>query len=88
MKKVPFVISIVLNIALIATLLFVTRSSRRTAFRAVADATTAEVRLQEHILSELNSGDDTRIEKIKETLKRNISNGKKATADWKRSVNW
>jgi len=83
MKKLPLVLSLVLNVVLIAALVVLHNVSKKTAFTAVADAAAAEVRLQENILSELASGEAARIEKIKETLKNNIENGKKVEADFR-----
>jgi hypothetical protein len=77
MKKLPLVLSIVLNLVLIAALVGLHVVSKKTAFGAAAEAAAAEARLQEHILAELDSGDPARIEKVKVTLKRNIENGKK-----------
>ena len=82
MKKAIFVISVVLNIALIVLVAGLVRTSRNTAFRTMSDVATSEVRLQEHFLSELESGDLKRIEAAKTTMRRNIENGKKASETW------
>jgi hypothetical protein len=87
MKNAPLIISVVLNVVLIICLVALHSVSKQTAFQAVADAAAAEVRLQEHILAELESGDTTRLDKVKGTLKRNIENGKKAAADWRNAAN-
>lgn len=88
MKKAVLVLSVVLNIILIVLIVGGIRYSRRTAFRTVADATTAEVRLQEHFLEELESGDSQRIDAVKGMMRKNIENGKKAAASWGSAARW
>ena len=88
MKKAMIVLSIVLNIVLIVLIVGGIRYSRRTVFRTVAEATTAEVRLQEHFLKELESGDLKRIEVVKDMMRKNIENGKRASASWESAVKW
>ena len=87
MKKAPLAISIALNVVLVACLLMISSVSKRTAFQTLADATISEVRLQEHILTELSSGDDMRVAAIKEALARNIESGNKAAENWQRAAN-
>ena len=88
MKKATLVLSIALNIILIVLVVVGIRYSRRTAFQTVADATAAEVRLREHFLKELESGDSRRIEAVKEMMRRNIKNGKQAAATWGSAAKW
>jgi len=88
MKKAMLVVSVALNIILIVLIVGGIRYSRRTAFRTVADVTIAEVRLQEHFLKELESGDSQRIDAVKEIIRRNIENGKKVAADWTSASKW
>ena len=88
MKKLLFVLSVILNIVLIAAVVVAHRSVKRTTFRTIADATAAEVRLQEHILTELDSGDAERVGKMKDLLKQNIENGKQAAVRWQSASQW
>ena len=84
MKKLPLILSATLNVGLIVALIVLHSLSTKRAFQTVADFAAAEVRLQEHVLTELESGDAARIAKIQETLRRNIENGKKAESSWRK----
>ena len=68
MKRLPLILSLVLNVVLIVALVGLHRACRRMGFQAVADAAAAEVRLQEHMLAELESGEDFNSVKVKYTL--------------------
>ena len=83
MNKRVLVVSLILNIMFIVAILIGIRYHRKMAFRMVADFTMAEVRLQEHYLVELESGDQKRIESVKRMMNLNIKNGKKAAETWK-----
>ena len=54
----------------------------------MTDVTDAEVRMQEHFLKELESGNSQRIEAVKEMMRRNIKNGKKAVAGLISAAKW
>ena len=86
MKRRILIVSTALNIVLVGALLWVRTSARDTSFTMLADATDAEVRLQAHILAELESNDPTRIAAIKQTLRRNIESGHRSAADWRRAA--
>ena len=88
MKKATLVVSVALNVILVVLIAGSIRYSRRTAFQTIADATTAEVRLQEHILKELDSNDSKRIEVVKDIMRRNIENGKKVAGTWSAAARW
>jgi hypothetical protein len=83
MKKTALLISLLLNVILIAGIIWVRGSARATVHNALADATYAEVQLQEHILTELESADPERIAKVKAFLRRNISGGRETAARWR-----
>ena len=83
MKRLPLILSLVLNVVLIVALVGLYGASHRGGFRAVADAAAAEVRLQEHILAELESGEQARIDKVKEMLRRGIEIGKIVEQDFR-----
>ena len=83
MKRLPLILSVVLNVVLIVALVGLPWACRRMGFQAVADAAAAEVRLQEHILAELESGEQARIDKVKEMLRQGIDNGKIVEQDFR-----
>ena len=83
MTRLPLILSVVLNVVLIVALVGLHRACRRMGFQAVADAAAAEVRLQEHILAELESGEQARIDKVKEMLRRGIQNGNIVEQDFR-----
>ncbi|TAN37812.1 MAG: hypothetical protein EPN23_04675 [Verrucomicrobia bacterium] len=82
MKKVILAVSLALNAILATMIVVVHRVHRSAAFQSVSAMTIAEVGLQEHFIKELDSGDSRRIEAVKETMRRNIQNGKQAAATW------
>lgn len=82
MQRTLLIASLVLNAILVVGLVWSAARSRRTAFQLMADTTTAEVRLQTHILSALESSDPSRLEAVRRTLRRNIDQGRGVAADW------
>ena len=88
MKKLPFIISLVLNVVLIVALVTFHRIHRRVVFKTASNFTAAEVRLQEHILKELGSGEQDKIEHVKTMLRNNIENGRKVASDLREAATW
>lgn len=86
MKKALLIVSLIVNVFLVVAIVWLHGYSRDTAFKAVADATDAEIRLQQYILKEIESDDSTRIQAVKEMLRRNIAQGKKSAAVWRRAA--
>ncbi len=86
MKKAMLGLSLALNLLLVAALLWVPAEARETAFGAVADATAAEVRLQQYVLAELESDDPQRVEAVKSFLRRNIDAGDVLAANWRNAI--
>ncbi|MHC4107657.1 MAG: hypothetical protein ACYSTY_06180 [Planctomycetota bacterium] len=86
MKKALFGLSLALNVLLVAALLWIRAEGRETAHGALADATAAEVRLQQYVLAELESGDPQRVEAVKSFLRRNIDAGDVLAADWRNAI--
>ncbi|MBT3193655.1 MAG: hypothetical protein HN341_14000 [Verrucomicrobia bacterium] len=81
MKKLPFVLSVVLNVVLIVAIVVLHRTSKEVTFRVIADAAAAEAQLQQYVVAELDSGDAVRIENVRQMLKRNIETVERVTAD-------
>ena len=82
-KNIALASSIAVNVVLVAALIWVCVDSRNRNFTLLADVTTAEVRLQEHFLAEIESGDATRVEALKQMLRRNIQTGRSIAAGWR-----
>ena len=80
--KTVLVLSLILNVALIVGLVWGKQVVERQGFKMAALATDAEARLQEYTLKELESGDQERIESLKDFLARGIERGKEASAIW------
>ena len=81
MKRTVLVLSLVLNIVLIGLLIWSQKYARDLAFRTMAEATDAEVRLQAHVLGQLEA-DPPQLDEAKAFLKRNIEQGKDAMDLW------
>ena len=81
MKRTVLVLSLGLNIVLIGLLIWSQIYARDLAFRTIAEATDAEVRLQTHVLTQLDA-DPPQLEEAKAFLKRNIEQGRDAVDLW------
>ncbi|MHC4946823.1 MAG: hypothetical protein ACYTG1_00980 [Planctomycetota bacterium] len=79
MKRTILISSLVLNVLLAGLLVLSRLADRDRAYTLLADATAAEVRLQEHVLAQLEA-DPPALEDAKAFLRRNIEGGT-ATAD-------
>lgn len=74
MKRTVLILSLGLNVVLIGLLIWSQIYSHDLALRTIAEATDAEVRLQTHVLGQLDEA--------KAFLKRNIEQGKDAVDLW------
>ena len=81
MKRTILVLSLGLNVVLIGLLIWSQIHTRDLAFRTMAEATDAEVRLQMHVLAQLDA-DPPQLDEAKAFLKRNIEQGKEAVDMW------
>lgn len=81
MKRAALVLSLALNVVLIGLLIWLQMYARDLAFRTIAEATDAEVRLQAHVLAQLDA-DPPQLDEAKAFLKRNIEQGKDAVDLW------
>jgi uncharacterized membrane protein len=86
MKRTLIISSLVLNVLLIGALAWSYLESRERAFELVAEATEAEVRLQEHILARLEA-EPPEIEGVRKMLRRNIANGAEISTVWRDAAN-
>jgi hypothetical protein len=86
MKKLLIISSVALNVLLIGVLAWSYVEARGRSFELVADATEAEVRLQEHILAQLEA-EPPQIEAVKTLLRRNIANGTEISVAWRDAAN-
>ena len=86
MKRTLIISSLVLNVLLIGVLGWWYAEARGRAFEFVAEATEAEVRLQEHILAQLEA-EPPEIEAVKTLLRRNIENGTEISVAWRDAAN-
>ncbi len=88
MKKAFLIVSLILNIALVVALIGLWHYNRKVAFQLMADVTSAEVTLQAHLLSKLESGKESDIEEIKALFRHNIEIGKKSAANGQAVIKW
>ena len=82
MKTAILISSIALNLILAGLLMWSHLEARERAFSLVAEATEAEVRLQEHILAQLEA-EPPQTERVKELLRRNIESGAETSLLWR-----
>ena len=87
MQRWALIVSLALNVLLVAALLLGRGIARTTTFALLAEAAQAEVTLQEYILAEIESEDAARVTAVGAMLRRNIQNGKQATASWRTAAN-
>ena len=81
MKRAVLILSLGLNFVLIGLIIWSQIYTRDLAFRTMAEATDAEVRLQMHVLAQLEA-DPPQLDEAKAFLRRNIEQGKDATDMW------
>jgi uncharacterized membrane protein len=86
MKRLLIISSLVLNVLLIGALAWWYVEARGRAFELVAEATEAEIRLQEHILTQLEA-EPPEIDAVKMLLRRNIENGTEISVAWRDAAN-
>lgn len=82
--RLSLILSLALNAILIAGLFWGRNCVRTMYFKLAALNAQTEVKLMEHILKELESGDPNRIESLNIFLKRNIKQGKETAATWEK----
>ncbi|MHC4505509.1 MAG: hypothetical protein ACYTFI_19565 [Planctomycetota bacterium] len=86
MKRFANIASIVLNVVLAGLLIWSHVQAGARAFTLVADAVEAEVRLQEHLLAQLEA-EPPETDRVKELLRRNIANGVEIASLWRDAAN-
>ncbi len=83
MKKMPLIMSLIVNVLLVIAVFGIRLHYHKMIFQALYDITTSEVRFHEGILAELRSKDEYKIEAVKTMLEKNIQDGKESAAFWK-----
>jgi hypothetical protein len=83
MKKILFIMSLVVNVLLIATVFSLRLHYHRMIFQALYNTTISEVRLHEGILAELRSENEHKVMAVKTMLEQNIREEKKSAEIWK-----
>jgi uncharacterized membrane protein len=86
MKRTLIISSLVLNFLLIGGLAWSHLATRARVFELMAEATEAEVRLQEHILAQLEA-EPPELEQVVKMLRRNIANGAESSTMWRDAAN-
>jgi hypothetical protein len=84
--KITFILSVVLNIALVIGAVWARSYVRTKSFELAAMTAEAEGRFSEHILTELESGEPDRIEAVKKLLQISVENAQKAADIWRNAA--
>jgi hypothetical protein len=84
--KIMFILSVVLNIALVIGAIWARSYIRTQSFELAAMTADAEGRLARHILTELESGEPDRIESLKKLLQNSVENTEKAAEMWRQAA--
>ncbi|MGA2915304.1 MAG: hypothetical protein ABSE89_04695 [Sedimentisphaerales bacterium] len=83
MKKIPLILSLIVNVLLVIAVFSVRLHYHKMIFQTLYDVTTSEVSFHEHILAELQSKDAYKTEAVKTTLAKNIQDEKESAEMWK-----
>jgi hypothetical protein len=83
MKKIPLIMSLIVNILLAIAVFGISLHYHKMIFQTLYNVTTSEVRFHERILAELQSEDEYKINAVKAMLKQYIQDGKESAAMWK-----
>jgi hypothetical protein len=83
MKKMPLIMSLMVNVLLVAAVFGVRLHYHKMIFQKLHNVTMSEVRFHEQILTRLQSKDEYEIEAVKTMLEKNIRDGKVVAAIWK-----
>ncbi|MGB8227257.1 MAG: hypothetical protein WCE45_10410 [Sedimentisphaerales bacterium] len=83
MKKIPLIMSLIVNILLVAAVFGMRLHYHKAIFQTLYSITASDVRFHEGILAELQSEDEYKIMAVKTMLKQNIEKGKESAEIWK-----
>jgi hypothetical protein len=83
MKKIPLIMSLIVNVLLVIAVFGIRLHYHKMIFQALYNITTSEVSFHESILAELRSEDEYKVEAVKTMLEKNIQDGKGFAAIWK-----
>jgi hypothetical protein len=84
--KIIFILSVVLNIALVVGAIWARSYIRTQNFEIAVAIAEAEGSFTRHILTELESGEPDRIEALKNELQNSIENSEKAADIWRNAA--
>ncbi|MHC4207896.1 MAG: hypothetical protein ACYSTT_24850 [Planctomycetota bacterium] len=84
--KIMFILSVVLNIALVVGVIWARSYIGTQLAESAAIAAEAEGSIARHILAELESDEPERIEAVKKMLQHNIENAKIAADMWRQAA--
>ena len=82
MKKIPLIISLIVNVLFVITIFGIRFHYHEIIFRSLSNLTTSEVSFHERLLTELQSEDEYKINIVTAMLKKNIQDGKEFAAIW------
>ena len=83
MKKIPLILSLIVNVLLTIAVVGIRLHYHRMIFQTLHNITISQVRFHEGILAELQSEDKYKIEAVKTMLEKNIQDGKESAVIWK-----
>ena len=83
MKKIPLIISLIVNVLLVITVFSIRLHYHKMIFQALYNITMTEANFHERILAKLQSEDEYKISAVKTMLEKNIQDEKESAAIWK-----
>ncbi|OHB61337.1 MAG: hypothetical protein A2167_03875 [Planctomycetes bacterium RBG_13_46_10] len=82
MKKMPLILSLAVNVLLVLAIFAARLHYHKMIYRALHNTAMAEVQFNEQVLTELQSKDEYKIERVTGMLEKNIRKGKQSAAIW------
>ena len=84
--KISLLVSVLLNVILIIGMVLGRNHVRSSSFRLAAMTAEASVRAHEHMLEVISSEDPSKIKALADSLERQIDEGKKQAANWRKAA--
>lgn len=85
MRRVLFVLSLILNVVLVALLIWFYGYNKKKVSDMAMEFKEAQACRAKQILEDLESGSAEKIEAVKEKLRESVEKGKEAISDWRGS---
>lgn len=82
MKKIPLILSLAANILLIASIFAIRLHYHKMIYRAINNTIMTDVKFNEQVLTELQSKEVYKVEKVTGMLQKNIRDRKEAAEMW------